>query len=1178
MCICIFFRIFARFLYACTVMTNTLLDNSEQFHLVDCINSLISDTRCKEICIATGYWDLKGTKLVYETLLPFFQRGGKLRLLIGQEPTIRSYQINTDIPQTEKFPDFYIQRDINQLTEEYAPVAQMLLQYANLEDADNSQIQIRVYGQKGEEKKFLHAKCYIFLGAGQAFGIIGSSNFTEKGLQDNAELNHLETNPNSVTGALSEYNPNKTHLVWFNEMWNDESCENWTGEFIKEILQKAPVSKVTTPKPTQQNSAQLLKPYEAYIRLLQDRFAALTNQNMEQELRSYLPSKYNALKYQLDAAQLCYRIMHQHGGFLLGDVVGLGKTVVGVLLIKYYIEFAEEEGRTRKVLIIVPPAIRSAWERTIEQFDEERPDKIAPYIDFITTGSIDKVLEDAEDVEETTGEFNEELKKEMYSLILIDESHNFRNSGTNMYNALNDLIEQIHSIEGYYPYIGLLSATLQNNSPEDLKNQIYLFERTPKESTISVNGESGYNLDIFFQDKCSRYNEIIHSNPTSETEKATNRAALIFLSKEIHDRVLSEILVRRTRTDVREEYKEDLHFPDIVGPNKLDYKLNPRLARLFYKTMNLIEPTEEMKRNNDAYIQFMRYRATEYLIENLQDRYTGKNMTPQKSSSHLARIMQMLLVKRLESSFAAFRESLENLQRYTQNMITMWELDTIFICPNIDVNHELNLKLKKQKDSRYTLERCFDDIREKIDRLTQTGHNEKGQNAEYHCADFDPVYYERLKEDKEIIDELVEEWKQERNDPKLTRFLTALTPELFNPANNKPHKLVIFSEAIATVDELVDQASSLDYRVLKITAANREKMEDTIRANFDANYPQDKWRDDYDIIITTEVLAEGVNLHRANTILNYDTPWNATRLIQRIGRVNRIGSTADKVFVYNFFPSSEGDEEINLVQRAYTKLQSFHTLFGEDSKVFTEEEELSKVDYKKLMEDEKTPFTDFISELRRYKEENPERFEEICAIPTPLFSAQSKDNTYCVVKTTGNNASSVYVQLPNEVNYSADEQHLAALDSQFVSCLDFLKTIRCEIDTEPYNIAFDMKDIEARALEAYKIFASKQHRPMQNNKFVKQAKEVMRDLIALPNLTDEAKGRLTAARRIANKGNVSIAKKILAIAAHFLSGQQSLFELTTEDINEVINRELQNISAATIQHYGEPYLFAAIKK
>lgn len=1165
-------------------MEKTLIDNSEKRTMQIALHDFFQLPNLQTVRIATGYWDLKGLALVKEELRAFLeQEGTQLQLLIGKDPYIYAAQMANPKYKNKNYPNDFIRTDIEDLNvadDECKEVVEMLLAYCK---GEQPKFDIHIYTTNADdETQFFHSKCYIFECSDKARAIIGSSNFTKKGLEGNSELNCVLNEYMQIAGITD--NPNfKSFVMWFNEKW--AQSQPWSQQFVEQVLDPTPIAKQVKKEQREREShdvkASALTPYEAYIRLLHDRFAALSNQHMEEELRSYLPTDFDALKYQLDAAQLCYRIMHQHGGFLLGDVVGLGKTVVGVLLIKYYLEFAESEGRTRKVLIIVPPAIRSAWERTIEQFDEGRTDKIEPFIDFITTGSIDKVLEEAEDVEETTGEFNEELKKEMYSLILIDESHNFRNDSTIMYNNLNDLIEQIHGIEGYYPYIGLLSATLQNNSPEDLKNQIYLFERTPKDSTISVDGERGYNLDAFFQDKISRYNSIIHNNTNSETERKTNHAALIFLSKEIHDRVLSEILVRRTRTDVREEYKEDLHFPDIVGPNKLEYKMNARLAELFYRTMNLIEPTEEMQRNHEDYIQFMRYRATEYLVPELKERYTGRNMTAEKSSSHLARIMQIMLVKRLESSFAAFRESLENLQRYTDNMITMWENDSIFICPNLDINHEMNLKLKRQKDKTYTMERCFMDIRAKIDRLTRDGRNEKSQNAEYRRADFNPLYFERLLSDKQIIDELVTDWQKYHNDPKLTRFLTALTPELFNPASNKPHKLVIFSEAIATVDELEDQILSLDqgYRVLKITAANREAMEDTIRANFDANYPQEKWRNDYDIIITTEVLAEGINLHRANTILNYDTPWNATRLIQRIGRVNRIGSREEKVFVYNFFPSQEGNEEINLVDRAYVKLQSFHTLFGEDNKVFSEEEELSKVDYKRLLEDEKSPFTDFISELRNYQETHPERFAQICEEPLPLYSARGDNDLYCVVKTTDNDASRLYIQMPAHAAYSGDDQQLAALDAKFPSCLDFFQHIKCEPKTASVaDVTFDCADIDQRAKDAYKVFASKQIRPLLKNKYVLQAKEVIRDLIDLPTLSDEAKGRLTAARRIANKGNVSIAKKIVALANHLLTDQQSLFDITTEEINHIINTELQNISAASIPISGEPYVFAAIKQ
>lgn len=1147
-------------------MQNTLLDNSEHFHLVEYLNELARDKKCNEICIATGYWDLKGTKLLYDSLLDFFARGGKLRLLIGQEPIIRSYQINSDIPQTEKFPDFYIQRDINQLTDEYAPVAQMLLKYTNLISTDNSNIQIRVYGQKGDEKKFLHAKCYIFLGNGQAYGIIGSSNFTEKGLQDNAELNHLETNPNTVTGAITQYNPNKTHLTWFDEMWNDKSCEDWTGVFIKDILLKAPVAQPKNDK----SEITPLTPYETYIRLLGDRFGNLVNDDMEAVLKGYLPKDVHPYKFQIDAATLCMQVMHQHGGFLLGDVVGLGKTIVGVLVLKYYLDTAEDEGRAHRVLVIVPPAIKSSWVNTIARFDEGRDDKIEPYVDFVTTGSIAKLMEDEEDnLDEDTDDFNEPFKKEIYGLIMIDESHNFRNNGTQKYELLNELIEEINLQAGYYPYMGLLSATIQNNTPADLRNQIYLFQRRPKESTLAV---EGHNLEVFFSQICDRYNKIIHEQPTGEQEKQANRNALKYLSKEIHDKVLAELLVRRTRTDIKNDYHEDLHFPEVHGPVALEYKMNQRLSQLFYDSMRIIAPSEADIKKGEPGIVYMRYRATEYLTTELKKRYSGKNMTPEKSSSHLARIMQMLLVKRLESSITAFRESLENLQRYTRNMIQMWEDDCIFICPQIDVNAELNISEKRKHtgNNAYTKEQCYDDIRRKIEKLTKDNRNSKQQNAEYHRTDFDARYYDLLIEDIRYIDELVTRWKDERSDPKLLRFNRAIYEDLYDVENNRPQKIVVFSEAIATVNEIAEALEDAGKRVLKITAANRNEKEKTIRANFDANY-EGEWLNDYDAIVTTEVLAEGVNLHRANTILNYDTPWNSTRLIQRIGRVNRIGSTEDKVFVYNFFPSAEGDETINLMQRAFTKLQSFHTLFGEDNQIFTEDEDVSQVDYMKLMDGRETPFTKYISELQTYKSNNPERFDFICKQEAPIISSFYADNaeSLFVVKTDINNAGSVYVRV-------------VGAEGKIIPCLDMFQYCACSPDTPAVNIPMDA-DTAQTAIMAYNTHVAKIYRAAtSNNKSITKAKSFIREIISQQGLSDNAKQRLSIASKIMGKGDVALARKVCKLADKYHDLQLSLFESSAEEkmahISSVIEDELKALNRKMIERNGEPYIYFCTNK
>ena len=150
--------------------------------------------------------------------------------------------------------------------------------------------------------------------------------------------------------------------------------------------------------------------------------------------------------------------------------------------------------------------------------------------------------------------------------------------------------------------------------------------------------------------------------------------------------------------------------------------------------------------------------------------------------------------------------------------------------------------------------------------------------------------------------------------------------------------MVLFSESVDTLNYLYDRLTKEIGRtdVLMVTAANRNRLGQTIKENFDANYESDAQK--YNIIITSDVLAEGVNLHRSNVIVNYDSPWNATRLMQRIGRVNRIGSVAPNIYNYMFYPSQQGDKEIQLYKNALVKLQGFHSAFGEDAQIYSKEE------------------------------------------------------------------------------------------------------------------------------------------------------------------------------------------------------------------------------------------------
>ncbi len=1161
-------------------MNNTLIDNSKGLLMKDVIRNFIGSGKYNHLCIATGYWDLPGTAIVYDSLKTFLESGGRLDLLLGQEPQLRSYQTHAPEQDQETFPDFYLQRDINLLTDEYRPTAELIQQYCK-DNSDDSQIQIRIFGQNDSaHKQFLHAKCYIFLGQGEADAIIGSSNFTEKGLEDNAELNYLETQNNIVTAPFSEYSNSKSHKVWFDEKW--EQSVPWNGKFLK-ILAEAPVGK-PKPQPKSLTSSQEepLTPYELYIKLLQTKFGNLVDKNLDEVIESYLPKGFDKYNYQIDAVKQCFSTMKEHGGFLLADVVGLGKTIVGSLIIKHFLQFPDDDGRERKVLIVTPPAIKSAWVNTIAAFDKDSSDKMESYIDYITTGSIGKLtaddsIEDEDGDDHDSGDFEEELKHENYGLIIIDESHKFRNSTTNMYMALDNLIGEIGADTGAYPYIGLLSATPQNNKPDDLKNQIYLFERNHNDTTLRK-ANSG-NLENFFSEINTEYSEIIHSNNTDFTATSEYNEKLKKLSLRIRDCVLTDIMVRRTRTDVQKYYSDDvenqnLKFPKIVGPNELEYQMDSQLSHLFAETMDIIAPSDLYKFSGSPYLGYYRYRAIQFLSdEKNKKKYDARGSRDADTlADQLAKIMQINLVKRLESSFSAFYQSLLNLRQYTKNMIDMWESDNIFICPQINVNAELDRKEKERKRrSQVSYQDCLNDIRTRIQRLNAEGRNDNERNKEYSRGDMKQEYIDLLRADYEIISDLCDRWMKNTEDPKLEVFKDNLKYELFDPGRNVPQKLVVFSEAIDTVDTIKRVAESKGYRVLKVTAANRDEMESVIRENFDANYGKEQGeiqKNDYDIIVTTEVLAEGINLHRANVILNYDTPWNSTRLMQRIGRVNRIGSTQDKVYVYNFKPSAEGNAEIQLVQKAYTKLQSFHTLFGEDNKVFTADEEISHYDLNTIVNGEESPLEKYIYELKQYKVSHPERYDFILNCNQNLECATTTvdGNSYFLVRTP--RMSGLFVKVVRNDN-----------TGYIISASEMYENFSVPQNAPVAELPEQWSDDKKKAELAVNKYLHKMNVRMGSSARATKAKEILRRMQQNVTMSEHSKSLLADAFTLVNKGNLDIIKKVLAFERELNSSQGNLFGgLTQQDFDDMIEREISHIVANLQQRYGKAEVFIGLSK
>jgi superfamily II DNA/RNA helicase len=331
----------------------------------------------------------------------------------------------------------------------------------------------------------------------------------------------------------------------------------------------------------------------------------------------------------------------------------------------------------------------------------------------------------------------------------------------------------------------------------------------------------------------------------------------------------------------------------------------------------------------------------------------------------LAGIRKNGLVKRLESSFYAFTKSLKAFRQANQNMIEMWENDKIFIAPDLDINALIEAGCSEEE------------IEQKM--------NEKAEinpkNASFKREHFDAEYIDRLRADQTLLDDMWQEWEciTEEDDSKFAKFEDLLKHELFKKEKNPEGKIVVFSESVDTVEYLERRINRKD--VLVISSKNRSQLFKTIRENFDANWKQKL--NDYNIILTTDVLAEGVNLHRSNIIINYDTPWNSTRLMQRIGRVNRIGSTAGIIYNYVFYPSRQGNKEIKLNQIALSKIQTFHTTFGEDNQIYSTEEiidrdldKLFKESIKREQEDRNLELP-FYEELRALYQQNRKEYKRI---------------------------------------------------------------------------------------------------------------------------------------------------------------------------------------------------------
>ncbi|MCB9044473.1 MAG: SWF/SNF helicase family protein, partial [Chitinophagales bacterium] len=349
--------------------------------------------------------------------------------------------------------------------------------------------------------------------------------------------------------------------------------------------------------------------------------------------------------------------------------------------------------------------------------------------------------------------------------------------------------------------------------------------------------------------------------------------------------------------------------------------------------------------------------------------------------------------------------SLDKITKSTGYMIEMYNNNKVHIAPDTTIS------ITDMMDKGFTDEEIEFEMLKKNDEFNP--RNRTFEQKDFARTDKNISFIDGLTRDFEHLNRLNEQWKiiDGNNDPKWEEFLKQLNENYFNKDKNELGKLVIFTESVDTLDYLngrIEKETNL--KILSITAENRNRDFETIRENFDANF-EGKFKYDFDIILTTDVLAEGINLHRANVIVNYDTPWNPTKLIQRLGRINRIGTEAKYIYNFNFLPSAEGDNRINLKNRSLGKLQSSHSAYGEDNKIYSLQEIIDQWTMFNPEQNEdidiRTQYLDF---LRTFKNNNKEEFERIQKMPLKIRCIRkSKDTENSIAFVKNGEYKNIYV-------------------------------------------------------------------------------------------------------------------------------------------------------------------------
>ncbi|MFO8055465.1 MAG: helicase-related protein, partial [Bacteroidales bacterium] len=974
-------------------------------------------TGSEELKFLVGFFYFSGWKDVYESIKA--NPGLRVKLLIGlqvdqllsrlstvvehggQEPTLSrddifqqfmtsmSYAINNEEMDTEPF--------YNQVTFFLDMLETGRLEIAKTAEPSHAKLYLFKYNE--EQNLFTDR---------QGEFITGSSNLTKAGLEGQEEFN-VEIRDYGFDDAEK----------YFDELW-----ENAVKITEEEDRKTALINFIRN-----KSQAASVEPYEAYALVLKTYLDLQARNEIRPDVEKLLElNGFEKYSYQLDAVNQALSIIQEYNGAIIADVVGLGKSVIASLIAK---------NMGMRGVVICPPGLIGDQNKNTGWYEYLNRFKLHDW----EVHSRGKLEELSNSLEKDTRDIE---------MVIVDEAHYFRNQDTEAYEQLLNICRD--------KIVILLTATPFNNSPADIFSLLKLFI-VPGKSGITIED----NMEATFRsyEYRFRYLSYILKNYNSRSGKKRAKAEKYYvqlvggkppvnieLVKEETSamaaqikQIIAPVVIRRNRLDLKTDYqysKEIQTLGEIADPKELFFELSKKQSEFYDKVINTYF-------GEDGLFKGAIYQPFVYEKQIDEDKLDEAGNRAFQQQQNLFEFMRRLLVKRFESSFGAFNESIKRFKHI----------------------HEVVQKFIKKSGQKYILDRKLiesvykgseEDIEQAlIDFEKSLSQNKTGKNDRvYNINKFEykDDFHQDIEKDRKLFDNILQEIEDldlVNTDPKRENVLLTVNDVL--KRENRHRKVIIFTEYVDTVKHLQPYfEEKMQKRVLFCDGKVTKKMQKQLYSNFDAQY-NGKQEDEFDLLITSDKLSEGFNLNRAGVIINYDIPWNPTRVIQRVGRINRIGKKVfDELFIFNFFPSEKGADVVKSRQIAAQKMFLIHRSLGEDAKIFDQNEEpapselFSKINKNPEDEQELNIVTVIRNRFEEIKKHHPEVIEKINNLPARVKTAkpyQSSELNVLRKKGLGMFAQQIR---NNEQESLPKEIHNLQME-------ELLKSVECNIDTKKLNLS-----------------------------------------------------------------------------------------------------------------------------